>query len=360
MTIQQMTLDHVKRAEEALMSARQALGEDFKAVMERMTVQIMSQAGGLELDKHFSGVKEVARLAHEMLALEDRVKDIMASAVALMTRGAPQALTAASAASSRLMGQPSSVVVDAVVKPLKRKAKAVVATAKAATPAVTAVVKKAVAAAPKAKAPRKQVKVAAKAKDVPAAVVLTATAQPKAKALPLTKAAVKKVTSTAAAKATEAVKPKAQAKARTKPSQAAGTQTAPEGEVKAKVTPEPSIPAKKSRSAKTVAVAAKAAAEAVVPVAVDGGSLAATADKAKAGKPTPRKKVAAKAALSGNEAKVMKYLSGVMSKTELVPLVGREVAQGAGIPVGSVSLAIKKLVEKGHLVIGHAGGYQLG
>lgn len=356
MTIQQMTLDHVKRAEEALMSARQALGEDFKAVMERMTVQIMSQAGGLELDKHFSGVKEVARPAHEMLALEDRVKDIMASAVALMTRGAPQALTAASAASSRLMGQPASVVVDAVVKPLKRKAKAVVATAKAATPAVTAVGKKAVTAAPKAKAPRKPVKVAAKAKDEPAAVVLTASAQPKAKALPVTKAAVKKVTSSAAVKATEAVKPKA----RTKASQDAGTQTAPEGEVKAKVMTEPSIPAKKSRSAKTVAVAAKAAAEAVVPVALDGGSFAATADKAKAGKPTPRKKVAAKAALSGNEAKVMKYLSGVMSKTDLVPLVGREVAQGAGIPVGSVSLAIKKLVEKGHLVIGHAGGYQLG
>ncbi len=288
MSLQKSTLEQVKRAGSALVDARKALADDFKAVMEQMTSSIITQPAGRDLDRQFSSVKDMARLAHEMAALEERVKDILLSAMALAERGAAGARTVARTEAPRLLGP--GVVADAVV---------VVDV----TPSV----------------PRK-----AQAKKVPA----------------------KKVPAKKVNKAKRAGK---------------STVTAPSAPVAVTT---PAVSAEPKKASPTQPVSAKARATTPLKAPTSPAPAEPTVSKKARSKSQPKAAPTAAGAqgagLSSNESKVLAFAKTRLSKTKPAALTGKDVGTGAGIPAGSVSLALKQLVAKGKLVTGGDGMYKLG
>lgn len=63
--------------------------------------------------------------------------------------------------------------------------------------------------------------------------------------------------------------------------------------------------------------------------------------------------------LPGNAAKLLKYLETVLTTHTFQPIKSTACARQVGMPLGSVSAAIKKLLASGHLVAGPAGGFKL-
>lgn len=76
--------------------------------------------------------------------------------------------------------------------------------------------------------------------------------------------------------------------------------------------------------------------------------------------PTLPKGNAAKATtLPKNAVILLKHLSAVLTTTGFADLSQTKVAQATGIPLGSMTAAIKRLVAAGHVVAGPAGQYKL-
>ncbi len=63
--------------------------------------------------------------------------------------------------------------------------------------------------------------------------------------------------------------------------------------------------------------------------------------------------------LPGNAAKLLQYLETVLSADDFSVIKSTASARAVGIPLGSVSAAIKMLVARGYLIAGSAGGFKL-
>jgi 3-methyladenine DNA glycosylase/8-oxoguanine DNA glycosylase len=74
----------------------------------------------------------------------------------------------------------------------------------------------------------------------------------------------------------------------------------------------------------------------------------------------PRGKKPAKAVmLTANDSKVLDYLKTVLKVGEWTALTGASVAQGAGMPLGSVGISLKKVIDSGAVKKKGRGSYQL-
>lgn len=85
------------------------------------------------------------------------------------------------------------------------------------------------------------------------------------------------------------------------------------------------------------------------------------APKAKAS-PSPVKVAGAagnRLELSGNPAKLLRYLEGALNANEFTVIHQTATAQATGIPLGSMTAAVKKLVESGQIIAGPTGSFKL-
>ena len=62
---------------------------------------------------------------------------------------------------------------------------------------------------------------------------------------------------------------------------------------------------------------------------------------------------------TGNALKLMQHLQGVLNANEFTALNQTAVASATGIPMGSMTAALKKLMAGGHLIAGPSGSFQL-
>jgi hypothetical protein len=65
------------------------------------------------------------------------------------------------------------------------------------------------------------------------------------------------------------------------------------------------------------------------------------------------------AKLPGNAAKLLQHLETMLNSDEYQLIKQTASARAIGIPLGSVSAAIKNLLASGHLIAGAAGGFKL-
>ena len=77
-----------------------------------------------------------------------------------------------------------------------------------------------------------------------------------------------------------------------------------------------------------------------------------------AAQPTP-KKTGNGGALTANDSKVLDYLKTVLKLGEWTELTGAKVADGAGLPLGSVGVSLKKVIASGAVKKRGRGSYQL-
>lgn len=355
MSIQKSTLEQVKRAGAALVDARKALANDFKGVMDQMASAIITQPAGRDLDRQFASVKDLARLAHDMASLEERVKDILVSAMALVERGAGGPRTLHRSATPRLLGttETEAMVVD-VVASVPKAQRTIRASSKslAPTPPEEVTVK----ASPKTKSPAGEPKVAPKGRQKGGQENLQKRGAfrtgVKAAAKPVGKTPVKSAVKTPTATPAPVSEPvPAAAPAPGKgPTRVAKKPEASKVSVKGAAS-KTKVPAKPQPSPKAAVLAKttqpsepsrRRSAETQVP-------------KAASNKP-----VGPSSSLSGNESKVLAFVKTRLSKKKPTALTGKVVAEGAGVPAGSVSSALKQLVAKGRLVFKGEGMYLLG
>jgi hypothetical protein len=80
---------------------------------------------------------------------------------------------------------------------------------------------------------------------------------------------------------------------------------------------------------------------------------------AKATTKTTGKKSSVAMALTANDSKVLDYLKTVLKAGEWVELTGAAVSKGAGMPLGSVGISMKKVVAFGAVNKSGRGSYQL-
>lgn len=62
---------------------------------------------------------------------------------------------------------------------------------------------------------------------------------------------------------------------------------------------------------------------------------------------------------TGNALKLMQHLQGLLNTNEFTSLNQTAVASATGIPMGSMTAALKKLMAGGHLIAGPSGSFQL-
>lgn len=104
--------------------------------------------------------------------------------------------------------------------------------------------------------------------------------------------------------------------------------------------------------------------DAVVKPASAGRAKARATAKAPATKKAAPKgkkmtKAAKPATLTANDNKVLDYLKTVLKTDAWTPLTGAAVAQGANMPLGSVGISLKKVVQAGAVKKTGKGSYQL-
>jgi len=77
--------------------------------------------------------------------------------------------------------------------------------------------------------------------------------------------------------------------------------------------------------------------------------------------PASRKtrKPAAAAALTANDTKLLKFLQTALNKNTWTAVTGGTMARGAGLPLGSVGLSLKKVIASGAIKVGARGSYKL-
>ena len=63
--------------------------------------------------------------------------------------------------------------------------------------------------------------------------------------------------------------------------------------------------------------------------------------------------------LTPNDSQLMEYLKTALNTTDLTGLTGTTMAKGSGLPLGSIGISIKKLIETGAVIRGGRGTYKL-
>ena len=84
-----------------------------------------------------------------------------------------------------------------------------------------------------------------------------------------------------------------------------------------------------------------------------------TTKKAAKGTKKVAKKTGNAGALTANDSKVLDYLKAVLKLGEWAELTGAKVADGAGLPLGSVGVSLKKVIASGAVKKRGRGSYQL-
>ena len=79
----------------------------------------------------------------------------------------------------------------------------------------------------------------------------------------------------------------------------------------------------------------------------------------KAAVKTTRKKAVEAGALTANDGKVLDYLKTILKVGEWADLTGSKVAEGSGLPLGSVGISLKKVIASGAVKKRGRGSYQL-
>lgn len=72
------------------------------------------------------------------------------------------------------------------------------------------------------------------------------------------------------------------------------------------------------------------------------------------------RKAAAPGTLTANDSKLLQYLQSVLKTNEMTAHTGSTMASGAGLPLGSVGISLKKILATGAVNAGERGMYQLG
>lgn len=63
--------------------------------------------------------------------------------------------------------------------------------------------------------------------------------------------------------------------------------------------------------------------------------------------------------LSGNPAKLFQHFEGLLNTSDFNPINQSAIGLATGIPLGSMTAAIKKLIDMGRILVGPKGGYKL-
>lgn len=124
MTIAPSTLDSLQQAGESLYEARQAFAQEAQLNANRLVGIVASEPFSNEADRAYAQLRAIARMAHDLQALEEQLKTMYGSAAELVSAETP-VLVALSDRSSRAQGRANAASTqsaeDAVVKVSRQK-----------------------------------------------------------------------------------------------------------------------------------------------------------------------------------------------------------------------------------------------
>ena len=124
MSISPKTLLLLQKAGENLYAARNALAQDVQQHASRVVHMVASEPFGNDADRAYAQLRSIARMAHELQAMEEQLKTLYGSAMELAAAG-PQVLVDLSDRSPRARVQPSALGVeeaqDVQIKPVQPK-----------------------------------------------------------------------------------------------------------------------------------------------------------------------------------------------------------------------------------------------
>ncbi|GAB2528117.1 hypothetical protein [Simplicispira piscis] len=124
MSIAPSTLLALQQAGESLYAARQAFAQEAQLNANRLVGIVASEPFSNEADRAYAQLRSIARMAHELQALEEQLKTMYGSAAELVAADTP-VLVALSDRSSRSRGRANATSVqsaeDVVVKPARQK-----------------------------------------------------------------------------------------------------------------------------------------------------------------------------------------------------------------------------------------------
>ncbi len=107
----------------------------------------------------------------------------------------------------------------------------------------------------------------------------------------------------------------------------------------------------------TPKVKTKAPAKVKAPVKVK--TTAKVKAPAKASAPKRASASGAAVTLSGNPSKLFQHFEGLLNTSDFNPINQSAIGLATGIPLGSMTAAIKKLIDLGRILVGPKGGYKL-
>ena len=124
MSISPKTLLLLQKAGENLYVARNALAQDVQQHASRVVHMVASEPFGNDADRAYAQLRSIARMAHELQAMEEQLKTLYGSAMELTAAG-PPVLVDLSDRSPRARVQPSALGVeeaqDVQIKPVQPK-----------------------------------------------------------------------------------------------------------------------------------------------------------------------------------------------------------------------------------------------
>ena len=124
MSISPKTLLLLQKAGENLYAARNALAQDVQQHASRVVHMVASEPFGNDADRAYAQLRSIARMAHELQAMEEQLKTLYGSAMELAA-AEPPVLVDLSDRSPRARVQPSALGVeeaqDVQIKPVQPK-----------------------------------------------------------------------------------------------------------------------------------------------------------------------------------------------------------------------------------------------
>lgn len=117
------------------------------------------------------------------------------------------------------------------------------------------------------------------------------------------------------------------------------------------------LPSRRSNAALTEAVQDVVAKPAKVTKVAKVKAKAAKAVEKKTKKQS--KKADKPAALTANDTKLLEFLRTTLKADDWTTMTGAAMSQGSGLPLGSVGVSLKKILELGSVKKGERGNYQL-
>lgn len=122
MSIAPNTLLSLQQAGESLHAARQAFGHDVQLNASRVVGIVASEPFSNDADRAYAQLRTIARMAHELQAMEEQLKTLYGSAMELVAPETP-VLVALADRPTRARANTSSIesAEDVVVKPALQK-----------------------------------------------------------------------------------------------------------------------------------------------------------------------------------------------------------------------------------------------